>query len=163
MGWNIDASWKAVSHALEYWDHSGEWLPVGLVFREYCSFFLPVYLRLIDFVFVDVYMSSYLQLFVNLGSIMYRCNYVAGHTWFFAIGCIRVAFSRISVAVSRLIHSVEVPTGGCWCGEDLAVTTAVGGSQDYATTVRLGRCIDFVETLDNRMWTDCIESVPLPP
>lgn len=58
---------------------------------------------------------------------------------------------------------LRVPTEGCPCRQDPGVITAVVGSATYAATRLLGRCIPFVEKLNNRTWNGCKESVPLTP
>lgn len=68
------------------------------------------------------------------------------------MGGFSVAFSKISVAVCGFIYSLEDFHWVLLMWTDTWVITAVDGSQAYATTTFLGRCIAFAEKLDSRIW-----------
>lgn len=69
-----------------------------MVNRAYCDFVAPIYLGLWDFISTKSFVLFSLTL-VGRELIVHGSSWIVGPVFFFAIGHMDVAFSKISVAV----------------------------------------------------------------
>lgn len=117
---NFDELSLVLAKTIKFYEHNNERFQAELVSRGYRDFCTPVCFVLRYFTVADTYNLSYPQTSVGQGFLLYSFCCALDRIFIFPIGCMNVAFSRISVFVRNFIYSAggqywRLLTWRCFC------------------------------------------------